>query len=861
MIKQNDIKTSNAVMIMEIRSHQQLALKRFEQYYYNEGNVRGVLSMCCGSGKTFTVFNIMKHCIQCYDEKLFIFATSRKLLIKQVANDFLNWFAQAGTDCMVFLKVSETYVFKQNNGTKFRNYDYLKTRISDDVRLKLFTDNKVVIILTTYDGSKDIVSSFDDYNKTNPPNALIPDLIILDEAHNTAGAGENERKLSQSLIVQYDENTLFSPQKLLFVTATPLKIIKQNTSSTYVNDETIYSMDNTVIYGNVFYEYSFKNGIKDGYIVDWETIFLKRSCYDEEQNGLDTDSIKKQLCEYDKETINILYFYISASLLIRIINKYCMHNIIVYLSDITQVKVFDACLQMIKNSSLMDIEVYSVHDKNTTSCNKCNREKFENKGCINLSVCKILLSVSVFDEGIDIKECDCVMFATPRSSETTIVQNIGRALRKYETIDTLGNKYEKQKAYVIISTPIHEIEDSSESVYSSKYNKIRQISDKMREDDVDVMYKRKVKVKNSLLNPTDNEEVEEKSAFIDDKITVDSQICDEQENITTKTLSTITKSEFIGIAKDIAQSFEPTSTNHSISNIPLDTIRTIARQNEIKSLSELGELLDSKKIVSIPHKNYKNEFICYAELLFGEDEVYSFEEARTKIKELDLSRITEPKEWIAYCKNVFDKALQGDIDNNEELDILMRIPYNPKDYYIEEWNKDNNSNGWIEFLGKDLINTIGIEVKCDSVPISTNAFNNISNILNNDHKKVKRFKPLEWQTYDTETRLDILKDYLYSEFGVNCTLEIRVQLNKKMLLDRFVINAHVANMDYTFIPITIYPDCSIQYDKCIYDKQLVTKRTTPIRSEKKYICEASKQALLKNLNSEIKEFFKSLSGE
>ena len=57
---------------MKLRSHQLEALKQFEDYYYNDGNVRGILSMCCASGKTFTIYNIIKQCITNHNEKLFI---------------------------------------------------------------------------------------------------------------------------------------------------------------------------------------------------------------------------------------------------------------------------------------------------------------------------------------------------------------------------------------------------------------------------------------------------------------------------------------------------------------------------------------------------------------------------------------------------------------------------------------------------------------------------------------------------------------------------------------------------------------------------------------------------------------------
>ena len=58
------------------------------------------------------------------------------------------------------------------------------------------------------------------------------------------------------------------------MTATPLQIIKRNINSYFCNDEISYSMNNKDIYGDVFYEYSFANGIRDKYIVDFNVVYL-----------------------------------------------------------------------------------------------------------------------------------------------------------------------------------------------------------------------------------------------------------------------------------------------------------------------------------------------------------------------------------------------------------------------------------------------------------------------------------------------------------------------------------------------------------------------------------------------------------
>jgi len=51
----------------KLRKCQQEALNAFEKYYYiDEEDDRGIISMCCGSGKTRTTYEIIKLCIEKY---------------------------------------------------------------------------------------------------------------------------------------------------------------------------------------------------------------------------------------------------------------------------------------------------------------------------------------------------------------------------------------------------------------------------------------------------------------------------------------------------------------------------------------------------------------------------------------------------------------------------------------------------------------------------------------------------------------------------------------------------------------------------------------------------------------------------
>lgn len=63
-----------------LRKCQTEAINSFYNYFYEEENDKGIISMCCGSGKTKTMHEIIKKCIS-EGELYFIIVTSRILLV------------------------------------------------------------------------------------------------------------------------------------------------------------------------------------------------------------------------------------------------------------------------------------------------------------------------------------------------------------------------------------------------------------------------------------------------------------------------------------------------------------------------------------------------------------------------------------------------------------------------------------------------------------------------------------------------------------------------------------------------------------------------------------------------------------
>lgn len=239
-------------MLSPLRPGQQEALNAFEEHFYVSHEDKGILSACCGFGKTRLCYEIIKKCIGKGEER-FIIATSRVKLLSAAVIQMKNWFKKEDIKATVY---------------RIGGSDLPKIRVKElmdkkDVRLHFKPtsgEKNVVVLITTYKSSFKIKDGLE-----NEPTAQ-PDLIIFDEAHNTTG---RKGKYHQDLMKVVSE-------KKLFMTATPLELLfknKDNVGGDYLG-EFINSMHNVETYGKIFYEYTFRDGINDKIIVDFMCITL-----------------------------------------------------------------------------------------------------------------------------------------------------------------------------------------------------------------------------------------------------------------------------------------------------------------------------------------------------------------------------------------------------------------------------------------------------------------------------------------------------------------------------------------------------------------------------------------------------------
>lgn len=233
------------------------------------------------------------------------------------------------------------------------------------------------------------------------------DYIVIDEFHHAV----NEQ---YKRIVEY-----FKPRFLLGLTATPERMDGKN----------IYEICDY----NVPFEISLKDAINKGMLVpfhyygifddtDYSGIHLVRGKYDEKElneryigNVHRHDLIYKYYCKYGSK--RALGFCCSRAHAEEMAKEFCKRGI-------------------------PSVAVYSNADGEFSEDRGIAIEKLKN------GEIKVIFSVDMFNEGVDITSIDMVMFLRPTESPIVFLQQLGRGLRKSKgkeylnVLDFIGN-YEK----------------------------------------------------------------------------------------------------------------------------------------------------------------------------------------------------------------------------------------------------------------------------------------------------------------------------------------------------------------------------------------------------------------------------------
>lgn len=233
------------------------------------------------------------------------------------------------------------------------------------------------------------------------------DYVVIDEFHHAVN--DQYRR-----IVEY-----FRPQFLLGLTATPERMDGKN----------IYEICDY----NVPYEISLKDGINKGMLVP----FHYYGIYDE------TDYTKLHIVKgkYAEEELNRTY--IENAYRHELIYKYyCKYGSSQALGFCCSRKHAEEMAKEFGKRGIPSAAVYSNADGEFSMDRAEAIEKLKN------GEIKVIFSVDMFNEGVDIPSVDMVMFLRPTESPVVFLQQLGRGLRRNKgkeylnVLDFIGN-YEK----------------------------------------------------------------------------------------------------------------------------------------------------------------------------------------------------------------------------------------------------------------------------------------------------------------------------------------------------------------------------------------------------------------------------------
>jgi len=228
--------------------------------------------------------------------------------------------------------------------------------------------------------------------------------IVVDEFHH-AVSGNYQR------IIDY-----FQPKFLLGLTATPERL----------DCKDVFALCDY----NTIYEVRLKESIDKGWLVP----FRYYGIYDETVNYEDLEY--KNGKYNDKELEEALMLNKRGNL---ILNHYLKYNSRRALGFCTSRKHADFMAKTFCEKGIKAVSVYSG-EKGEYTAERSEAIKQLRKGDI-----RVVFSVDMFNEGLDIRSLDMVMFLRPTQSPTIFLQQLGRGLRKdkhkeyLNVLDFIGN--------------------------------------------------------------------------------------------------------------------------------------------------------------------------------------------------------------------------------------------------------------------------------------------------------------------------------------------------------------------------------------------------------------------------------------
>ncbi|HEO0817100.1 TPA: DEAD/DEAH box helicase [Acinetobacter baumannii] len=456
----------------DLRPHQSAALTQVKIGLYEQGLERGKLIMACGTGKTFTSLKIAEECAGKGKRVLFLVPS-----LSLLSQTLTEWTQESTTPLLSYAVCSDTEVGKNKNKTAIdavttlaHELQYPATtdakKLAENVEKRHDADH-MTVVFSTYHSINTVSDAQNDYQMGEF------DLIICDEAHRTTGSTHDSE--DDSNFVKIHDGGFILGKKRIYMTATP-RIFSDDVKSN-ATDFTLYSMDDTKLFGETLYTINFSEAVKRELLVDYKVIVLTVDsdtiidkigstitenadivvddaarivgCWKAlSKQGIhadveeDTNPMQRALafCQVIDQTAKARKHQVSST---RIANIF--QTVVEAYQDAESKEGNEISHRLICEAQHVDGGMGADKKEEKLNWLKATPEPVFDENGQERPICRVLSNVRCLSEGVDVPALDAVLFLTPRSSQVDVVQSVGRVMRLAPN---------KKRGYVILPVVI-----------------------------------------------------------------------------------------------------------------------------------------------------------------------------------------------------------------------------------------------------------------------------------------------------------------------------------------------------------------------------------------------------------------------
>ncbi|MFE3504193.1 Helicase associated domain protein [Kitasatospora sp. NPDC059146] len=407
------------VRLADLRDYQKEAVKAAVRQVKHGG--RGIMEMACGAGKTLVSATCAKR-LAPYGRALVLVPTIE--LLEQTATSWSHLGGRKGVAIAACSK--EEALDSAEAGAHVEGHVTTDTAELADLVTRVPAGHPVTVY-ATYASLERLVRAHDEYG--------LPqwDLVIVDEAHRTAGA------LEKSWAAVHEDTKVPALRRLYF-TATPR--IAAETPGGDLSDlvmgtakPSLYSMDDENVYGPTIYRWSFEAGVVGGWIADYKILVPVVT----DQDLCDLLSLPS-IADLRSQRTNVDLQRLALQVaVLRAIADLGLRRIISFHARITYAREFAATItetaallpdydrpERIWAKAVAGTDPRRERQQAFAEFRQHTGEREGQEG----EECGILCNARLLAEGIDMPAVDAVVFADPKTSVVDIVQALGRAVRQ-----------------------------------------------------------------------------------------------------------------------------------------------------------------------------------------------------------------------------------------------------------------------------------------------------------------------------------------------------------------------------------------------------------------------------------------------